>query len=209
LFEHEISSAVESIIDINDRNKYNLALGFFNGYSTEEVDPSGSRFANIKLHYKDINGNEITVVNVPILYPGNAETVDDFKLVFGDELLVLFLDRTLEQWTQQNATVPQNINNKVKDSLNHALCIPISTHHSLIDITSLAIDSSVGRRIIVKSGKKIQIGDDTNELLDLFNQVIEIITIADSGGDTFPGLSVKGNTLAQVHTSLKIIAKTI
>jgi len=167
LFEHEISEAVESIFNINDANKYNVSLGFFDGYSTEPVDPSGSRFADIKLHYRDSNGDEITAVSVPIMYQGNKNTVDDFELTSGDELLVLFSDRTLEQWTQTEGTVSQAITNEVKDSLNHALCIPISTHHSLAGITALGIDATVARRILVKPTKKIQIGNDTDELLKI------------------------------------------
>lgn len=209
MFEREITEAVESVIRLNDLNKYNVSLGFFNGYSTEEVDPSGSRFADIKLHYRDSNGDEITAVSVPIMYQGNKNTVDDFELTSGDELLVLFSDRTLEQWTQLGDTVPQDISNKVKDSLNHALCIPISTHHSLPDITSEPIDSSVGRRIIVKSGKKIQIGNDTDELLALFDQVLTLLQgSVDNPGASSTGTNSLINTqLATIQTSLGNIAK--
>lgn len=185
MFEHEMSEMVESVIRLNDLNKYNVSLGFFNGYSTEEVDSSGSRFANIKLHYRDKNGDEITAVSVPIMYQGNKNTVDDFKLTPGDELIVLFSDRTLEQWTQlsDSGPVPQNINNRVKDSINHGLCIPISTHHSLKGITATPIDSTVGRRILVKPTKKIQIGTDTDELLKIMHDTLTVLEdlVADSG----------------------------
>jgi len=211
LFEHEFSSAVESIIKLDDTNKYNVSLGFFNGYSTEDVDSSGSRFANLKLHYRDLNGDEITAVSVPIMYQGNKETVDDFKLTSGDELLVLFTDRTLEQWTQKQGTVPQKINNKVKDSLNHALCIPISTHHSLKPgITSLPIDSTVARRIIVTSGKKIQIGNDTDELLKIMHQFLDFFqTIIATDGDTFATNLVTGQAglLSTIKAQLANITK--
>jgi hypothetical protein len=174
MLEHEISEAVESIFRLNEQNKYNVALGYFQGYSSEEVDVSGKRFADIKLHYRDANGDEIAATGVPVMFQGNQNTVDDFELASGDELIVLFSDRSLEQWNQLLATTPQTLSNKVKDSINHALCIPINTHHSYSTIALNAIDSAVGRRILVKPGKKIQIGNDTGtaELLKLFNDFL-------------------------------------
>lgn len=172
MLEHEVSSAVESIFNLNDKNKYNVSLGYFQKYSSEEVDVSGSRFADIKLHYRDLNGDEISALSVPIMFQGNQETVDDFKLVKGDELIVWFSDRSLEQWMSLSSTSPQTLSNTIKDSLNHALCIPINTHHSFNTIAPTPIDSAVGRRILVKTGKKIQIGSDTIDILKLFDDFL-------------------------------------
>lgn len=229
MLEHEFSEAIESVIRLNDNNKYNISLGYFQDYSTEEVDSSGTRFADIKLHYRDANGDEISATGVPIMFQGNQETVDDFKLTKDDELTVLFSDRSLEQWMQLDATTPQTLTNKSKDSLNHAFCIPINTHHSFSEITSLAIDATVGRRILVKSGKKIQIGNDTDELLKLFNdlltQMIKLLGatmldgLVDAVGSSSTGtLSVIGssgsgligamkNDITAIQTSLANIAK--
>lgn len=185
--QEELSKAIESIYSLNDANKYNVAMGYFQEYSTEAVDASGSRFADIKLHYRDSNGDDIDGTSVPLMYMGNGNTTDDFELVKGDELLVLFSDRTLEQW--KTATEPQTLQNKVKDSKSSALAIPVSTTHSLAGITSAAIDSTVGRRILVKSGKKIQIGTDVDELLKILHDILLII-------DTWFATSSTGNITA-------------
>lgn len=212
MFEQEITDAVEAIFNLNDQNKYNISLGYFQQYSSEEVDTSGTRFANVKLAYRDANGDEISALSVPIMFQGNKDTVDDFKLTNGDELLVLFSDRTLEQW--KTSTSPQTLSNKVKDSLNHALCIPINTHHTFNDIAAVAIDSTVGRRILVKSGKKIQIGNETDELLKLMDRFIGVFA-GDVGPFDSPGTGSTGtvsiaaavNEISSIRTSLANIAK--
>lgn len=207
----EISESIESIIRLNALNKYNIALGYFQGYSSVDVDSTGTRFCDIKLHYKDEKGNDIGALDVPLFYIGNGNTTDDFELATGCELAVFFSDRSLEQWV--SGAEPQALSNKVRDSKNHAFAIPISTHHTFANIVTAAIDSTVGRRILVKSGKKIQIGNDDPtapaELLDLVNQIIDVLLLPDTNGDTLPGVSAQGKTLAQIQLSLKTIAKTV
>ena len=214
MFEQEIIEAVESIFSLNDKNKYNVSLGFFQGYSTEEVDTLRKRFANVKLHYRDTEGEEISLMSVPIMYQGNKNTVDDFGLTLGDELIVFFSDRTLEQWTQKEGTKTQTLTNTVLDSINHALCIPINTHHTFSDIAAAAIDATVGRRILVKAGKKIQIGNETDELLKLMDRFIGVFS-GDVGPFDSPGtgstgtISIAGavNEIAAIRASLANIAK--
>lgn len=187
--EQEISGAIKAIINNVDGIKYNIAMGYFQGYATSEQDSSDSRFVDIKLHYKNKSGVDIDAIGVPVVYSGNENTVGDFALTSDSLLLVLFSDRTLEQWI--SSTEPQALNDKVKDSKNHAFAIPISTHHSIADITSLAIDSTVGYRRMVKSGKKIQIGNDVDELLKIMYDTLSIIkTWSDSGSGAWSGSAI-------------------
>lgn len=189
MLEHELSSTIETIINLNDGIKYNISMGYFQAYSSNENDASGKRFCNIKLHYRDSKGNDIDALNVPLLYIGNENTTDQFELEKGCELLVLFSDRSLEQWV--TATEPQLLTNKVKDSKNHAFAIPVSTHHTFSDMTSLALDSTVGYRRPVKSGKKIQIGTDTDELLKILYDIFSIIkTWSDTGTGAWSGAAI-------------------
>ena len=200
--EQEFTEAVESIFNLNDANKYNVAMGYFQGYSTEAADASGSRFADIKLHYRDSNGDDIDGTSVPLMYMGNGNTTDDFELVKGDELVVLFSDRTLEQW--KTSSEPQTLQNKVKDSKSSALAIPVSTTHSLAGITALSIDSTVGRRVLVKSGKKIQIGTDVDELLKILFDILTIIkTWSDTGSSAWTGTSLTA-LVAQLGNITKV-----
>lgn len=202
MLEHELSSMVETIIELNDKIKYNIALGYFQEYYTNENDVSGKRFCNAKLHYRDADGNDIDAVNIPLIYFGNGNTAGQFELEFGCDLLVLFSDRSLEQWI--TATEPQALTNKVKDSKNHSFAIPISTHHTFNDLTSLALDSTVGYRRVVKSGKKIQIGNDVDEMMKIH---YDLITAYLGGVNTSTGLSNNQAQITTLQTQLANITK--
>jgi len=125
----EITDAIESILDTREKTKYNIALGFFDGYASVDADSTGKRFCNVKLHYKDGNNQDIFRPAVPILFPGSKAMPFDFKLASGDEMIVLFSDRTLDQW--KNSGIPQKLKNTVKDSVNHAFAIPVISHRTV------------------------------------------------------------------------------
>jgi hypothetical protein len=176
---HEFIEAVESIIALNDSVKYNISMGYFQGYSDEVTDPLKRRTIDIKLHYKSSSGDDIDALSVPLMYIGNENTTGDFELTSESLLLVLFSDRTLEQWV--TGSEPQLLVDKVKDSKNHALAIPVNTHHSYDSIVSAVIDSTVGYRRMVKPGKKLQIGTETDELLKIMYDFINIFkTVLDA-----------------------------
>lgn len=203
--QNEFSEAVRALINTQDKAKYNISLGFFNGYSTVIQDNSGLRYCNLKLHNKTADSQDINLFEVPLFFPGCKNTVFDFQLVTGDELMVFFSDRSLEQW--KDSMEPQQLKNPVKDSINHAFCFPISSHHTYNEL-NLPVNTHV--KIPLTSGKKIQIGllDTTGtktELLDILYQVIEILLQADTNGDTLPGVSGKGNNLTQLQTALALI----
>jgi hypothetical protein len=200
----ELSESIESIIRLNALNKYNISLGYFQNYSSVDVDSSGTRFCDIKLHYKDEKGEDIGALDVPLIYHGNGNTVDDFALEKGCELAVFFSDRSLEQWV--SGAEPQALSNKVRDSKNHAFAIPISTHHTFKDVTALAIDATVGRRILVKSGKKIQIGTDTDEMMKIH---YDLITAYSAGVDTSTGIFNNQVQITALQAQLANITKTV
>ncbi len=175
----EIGTATTAIIKTLDKNRFNIALGFFKGYSSVDSDSTGMRFCDLDLHYRDADHENIGLINVPIMYIGNQYHILDFNLAEGDELLVLFSDRTLEQWKDTSGKTPQDLTNPVKDSFNHALAIPICTVHYANDVSSTPVDSSaIGLR--TKSGNKIEIGNGTVELLDLIQRTrSEVRDLAD------------------------------
>lgn len=124
----EITQAVLSIVESRDKNKPHVAIGFFTSYASVDSDSSGVRFCNLKLHYKDDDKQDIGLMNVPLLYPGSSLLPFDYKLVAGDELIVLFSDRTLEQHKKQGN--PQYLKNTIRGSFNHALAIPVVSHRN-------------------------------------------------------------------------------
>jgi hypothetical protein len=180
----ELIEAIKGIINTIDRNKYNISMGFFQKYSDAESDPKGVRFADIKLVYKDDNGEDISAT-VPLLQVGSKNSIYDFRLENGDELLVFFTDRTLEQWKDETGTEPQKLKNLVKDSINHGIAIPVCSHHNSALVTTGDLPSSVGLRIGVKSGKKAQVGSDTaDDLKNLYDFMNIITNLSTTDGDS-------------------------
>jgi hypothetical protein len=194
--QQEITEAVLALLKTWDANKFNISLGFFDGYAKVESDTLGKRFCNVKLANKDANGDDIPLLDVPLMYIGNKNFIVDFEIEKGDELLIAFTDRTLEAWKPTSGTVPQETKNPVKDSMNHGIAIPICSVHNANLVSSIPVDSSaIGLR--AKSGKKIELGNGTAEVLNLLNdnltEVIaglkflrDTITFTNGGGTTGP-----------------------
>lgn len=195
--EEEFERLVLTVSQNVDRNKFNVAMGFFQEYVTTESDSSGKRFCYAKLHYKDSESKDIDIVKVPLLYIGTPRVVFDHALQKDDDLLILFSDRSLEQWKDSTGTEPQKLENPVKDSINHSIAIPVVSHKYVNDITTTDLPGDVGGRVGVKSGSKIQIGNDTVDLLkSIYDSMTEIvnalkflrdtITFTNGGGATGP-----------------------
>ncbi len=205
----ELDEAIRAIIDTVDRNKFNIAIGFFQNYAPAEADTLGVRFANIKLHYKDDDGEDISAT-VPISQIGNNKSFVDFRLSEGDELLVFFTDRTIEQWKDKTATSPQLLTkNKVKDSINHGIAVPICSHHNSEFITTVDFPSDVAARFAVKSGEKVQIGNDTADDLKNLHDFMTIITnLSTTDGDSLAAaLSAQKTNINNIITNQLTITK--
>ncbi len=209
--EQEFIEAFEGLFNTIDQNKYNIAMGFFQNYATVDSDASGVRYCDLKLHYKDADSNDIPITGVPLMYFGNQKFILDFELSSGDELLVLFTDRTLEDWKAASAIVPQLMTNPVKDSLNHAIAIPVCTAHYASTITTSALDSTVGARVGVQTGKKVQIGTDVVDLLkilyDLITALLVGTTVATPNTLTGTGVFTNAAAITALQAQLAIITK--
>ncbi|MCK5613270.1 hypothetical protein KAR91_65965 [Candidatus Pacearchaeota archaeon] len=204
--EQELTEMVESIFDRIERNKYYSALGFFQGYSTVEADSSGKRFCRVKLHNKDNNAADISIEDVPVGYPGTKRTSFQDDLLQGDEMLLFFTDRTLEEWKDSGAVGPQITKNTVRNQRSNAFAMPLSTHHNIEDLELPVNDYA---KIPLASGKKLQIGYLKGgvkvELLHILYQVIEIaIQDPDMSGKS----SAVGETLPSLLALLAQITET-
>ncbi len=187
----------EGLYNLRDANKFNIAVGFFQKYSAPAVesDSYGKFYCDIKLHYKDEESNDVSALNVPLFYIGGSNGALFFELVQGDELLVVFSDKTLENWKPSSGTVPQGIGNPVKDSINHAIAIPIISAHKAAEVLAEPVGSDItalrttpGKtaeignglnkmtvdddevNIVLEDGKKFSAGNGTDELVDLVDQ---------------------------------------
>ena len=204
----DLSEAIKALIDTQINAKFNIAFGFFQSYAPTTQDTSSLRYCNLKLHYKTVNSQDINLLEVPILYPGSKNSVDDWSLVVGDELIVLFSDRSLEQWNPLIATESQTLNNPVRDSINHGFCIPINSHHNDF-MKVLPPDATVGRRVLVKSPKKVQVGNGVDEAMkNLYNFINIIGSLSFSDGDTLAtALSAQLTNINAIGTSQLNITK--
>jgi hypothetical protein len=209
----ELGIAVARLIDQSIFNSlssvYNIAFGYFQRYSASSPIPDDERsFIDVKLHYKEFNNKDISLVQVPLVYIGSKNAVFDYKLESGDQVIVFFADRTLEQW--KDSDEPQLLSNTVKDSKNHCFALPIMTHR---DIDQLNVEKNDNVKLAVSSGKKLQLGllDATpanrKELLDILYQLMEILLLPDTGGYDYTGkTSGKGKSISQLKADLAIIA---
>lgn len=188
----------EGLYDLRDANKFNVAVGFFQGYSSPAVesDSYGKFYCDIKLHYKDDESKDVSALNVPLFYIGGSNGALFFELVEGDELLVVFSDKTLENWKPTSGTVPQVNGNPVKDSINHAIAIPIISAHKADEVISPAVNSAAIALRSKPSGK-VDTGNGTDDVLNLLSDILaeaikgfkymrDSSTYSNGGGPTGP-----------------------
>ncbi len=196
-----IDEAIRAIVGTQLNAKFNIAFGFFQSYASTTQDTSGLRYCNLKLHYKTVDSQDINLLEVPILYPGSKNAFDDWTLEDGDELIVLFSDRSLEQWNNEKS--PQQLNNPVRDSINHGFCIPINSHHNDF-MASFPPDATVAKRINVKPGKKLQIGNTVDEVMKIHYQ---LITAYSAGVSLSTGLFNNQATITLLQAQLLNLTK--
>ncbi len=189
-----IENSFDAMLAIREANKYKVSFGYFQAYTnpTPQSDSEGKRFCDLKLYAKDPDTNDVSCLGVPLAYFGNKNGMNDFKLQPGDELIVLFSDRSLAQWKEESGTEPQSLTDPVRDSKNHAIAIPVVTTHYASEVITVPVDdNALGVR--VRPGKKIEIGDGTNEVLNLKNDFLGVMkdfltdfkALDSSSGDNF------------------------
>jgi len=173
--EEDYEDLVRAVFNTIDQSKFNFAPGFFQSYDTVEDDSSGVRFCQAKLHNKDSDGVDIGLIKLPLGYVGSPRIVFDYSLEKGDDLLIFFSDKSLEQW--KHSKEPQSLDNPVKDSINHAFAVPIVSHKYINDLVTTPLTADVAGKITVSDSKKIQIGNNTDDLLKLvYDSLTEVIT---------------------------------
>lgn len=208
--EEEFTEAVESIIERIEKNKYYNAICFFQDYTKVESDKSGKRFCQVKLQNKDSNAADISIEDVPIMYPGSKKASFQDDLVAGDEMMLFFSDVSIEEWEDSGSAGPQIIRNPVRNQRSNAYAMPVSTHHM---IENLNLPVNAHTKIALAPGKKIQIGQldpislNKVDLLDLVYQLAQIV----AGGVVVPagtpiGVSTKGLTATTIQTEIAKIA---
>lgn len=204
-----IIEAFEGLYNLRDSTKFNIAVGFFQKYSSVESDSYGKFYCDIKLHYKDEESKDVSALNVPLFYLGGSNGALFFELVQGDELLVAFSDKTLENWKPTSGTVPQGIGNPVKDSINHAIAIPIISAHKAAGVISPPVNSAAVA-LRSKPGGKVEIGNGTDELLNLLNDnLTDVITALKFLRDTITFTAASPSGVTGPPTNGAVLSPTI
>lgn len=206
--EEDFEELVKTVFSTIDESKYNISLGFFQSYDSVDADASGVRFCQANLHNKDSGGSDIGIIKIPLLYIGTPRVMFDYSLEKGDDLAIFFTDKSLEQWKSEKE--PQKLDNPVKDSINHAFAIPVVSHKYTNDLVTTSLPSDVAGKISVDDSKKIQIGNNTEDLLKILYDVLTELTgpaVQNSGAAATPSPLINQAQLLAIQTRLATITK--
>lgn len=167
--EQALVDMMSGFFSSQDNSKFNIAIGFFAGTGTTLTK------VNLNLHYKEDN-EIIDLIDVPVWNFGSQNGGLDIKFKAGDKFLVLFADKSIEELKNNPASViPVTLDDKEKDDINFAFCIPlltVSTAKALLKFEELGLDISL------LPGQKIKIGDGANELLQIIFDLMTALEAA-------------------------------
>ena len=136
------------------------------------------------------------ITNVPLLFPGSSNITFSFPVNSGDYCLLIFSQRSLDQWLPTGGIVTPL--DPRKFDLSDAIAIPglrpfnetwqaTSNNEFLIEFKGSQIKVLSNGDIILKTGDKVAIGNPTTELLDVVSQLMGLLTGANVMGLDFNG----------------------
>jgi hypothetical protein len=197
---------------INELSK--IKIGSFIKYS--DLDTS-TRKADIQLYNSDKTPDSQALVpyilrDVPLFYIGNNNSQTDFPLLPGDEMLVLFIDDSTDEWRVLSGNVPKKAKRDDKHSIDFAVAIPVVTFHNVLT-KSLPLHY----QIKLQPSQKLQIGIETGgaytielikEIHDVFKGMNELTT---TDGDSFAAAfaAFKISHLTPLLAKLAILGVTV
>lgn len=211
-------AAVQGLIDSTVENTYKIALGTFISYTNPE-DGGLFRFCDLSIKpFETIDsttasGGILQLRGVPILKMGTQRSiVDDQQLIAGDTLLVLFSDKSIDEFKDSAVPIPNYVaKRETRNTVSNAMCIPISTHEQVVFKPAVPSLS----RYEISTGQLMQIGAGLSvpgataltrvDLVEIISQLLEILSVPDSLGGIHTNPSTKGNTIAQLKTLISTI----
>lgn len=147
----------------------------------EKYDALKSK-ANVKPQIKDVrlNGEVITlpvIVNVPVIFPQTKNGGFSFPLERGDGVLLIFSDRSLDEWLSRGDDVPYT--DSRQHSITDAIAIPglyafsqnINSNNSE-GKTQLRAQNGV---LSINKNGNIEIRSGGNELLSIISDLLETL----------------------------------
>ena len=140
---------------------------------TAKIQPS------LKRKYADGRTVNLPILNkVPIVFPRSATAWVHFDLVEGDEVTLIFSERSLDTWKEKGGVVSPD--DPRKFNLSDAKAIPGG--YSLPGkLTPKGAEGSIetangGSHIEVTSSGKFKITNGTEEVLDLLSQTLQLLS---------------------------------
>lgn len=193
-FKALLKQYVEQVAESAFNALFKIKLGSFVKYSA--TDTFG-RFADIQLYNSDKTPDDLPLVptiieNVPLYHYGTRSAQTDFDLVLGDEMLIMFIDDSTDEWRVPGGNIPKFSEREDKHSIDFSIAFPISTFHN--QLTSSLLNHY---QIKLQTGKKLQIGianpgtttfsiELIQEIYTVFNAINSIfVPTPPADGDSF------------------------
>lgn len=135
----------------------------------------------IKKKYYDGEELQLPIItDVPVAYPTAVDVGMQFNLSVGDNVLIIFSERSIGAWLYSDGSEDVFADSSRKFDLSDAIAIPglmpfPTTSYAQEGELVLKNKTSIMK---LKSDGKIAIGSGANELLDLVTQVIDALLTA-------------------------------
>lgn len=181
----KLPDVIQSAIDNSMAGLYNCLPARIETYDASK------QLATVKpLIKKKFKNNDVLplpiINNVPVMFPRSGEAIISFPLKKGDTVAIFFTDRSMDEWLSSGDDVTPA--DRRKHSLSDAIAIPGLYPFSsaspalpddlLIKYKDSTIKIMANGDIKLDAGPtgKIAIGSNQEELLDLFTQLLDLLT---------------------------------
>ena len=143
------------------------------------------------------------IPNVPVVHPQTQAGALILPVAVGDPVLLVYSDRSLDQWKASNGTQPMEAEERRKHELSDCWAIPGGRPGAL----SFTPASASALALQSKSGTPIYIGNGTNELLQLVHDLMDYIEtkINFSTGTGPTGPPTNFNLVTEIRTKLETL----
>ena len=139
--------------------------------------------ANVKPLIKDVrlNGEVITlpvIVNVPVVFPKTKRGGITFPLERGDGVMIIFSDRSLDEWLSRGDDAPYT--DSRQHNISDAIAVPglysfVDNINAGVDSDSTQLSSDEGKVAINNSGK-MAIQSGGNELFQILSDLLQTLS---------------------------------
>jgi hypothetical protein len=212
---NEFIETVEAVSQEKVDGIFKIRLGSFVNYSTSDTS---TRRASIQLYNIEKTPDKVPPIpyvldDVPILYMGNNRAQEDFSLLAGDEMLILFSDTTTDVWRNLTGNIPAKNEREERHSIDYAVAIPVVSIHQ--PLTASVLNHY---QIKLQAGQKLQIGIETGpgvfsveliqEMYTVFNQMAALTT-TDGDGFAASFLAFQTGPLAALLTKLQTLGTVV